>query len=149
MLTIRNARTGRVWVLPTMVVVGMLLLSACGGQAAPASTDATTAAGQSSAPATGGTDAPVSFKTDVLPILQSRCIKCHGGEKTENGMNMTDFAHLMAGSENGQVIVASNAATSKLIQLVQSGKMPKRSARLMPAEIQKLVDWINQGALNN
>ena len=141
MLTIKHGKT--IWVLPALLVVSMMLLSACGGQAAPAADG--TAPAQSS-----GTAAPVSFQKDILPILQSRCVKCHGGAKTEKGLNVTDYPHLMAGAgADGPVIVASDAAKSKLIQMVQSGKMPKMSAKLLPDQIQKLVDWVNQGALNN
>lgn len=163
MLIIKNGR--KVWVLPALLVVSMMLLAACGGQASPTlATDptATSSAAQGStqpigaaaptdvAPVGDATDAPVSFKNDVLPILQSRCIKCHGGEKTEKGLNVTDYQHLMAGAgSDGPVLVASDAAKSKLIQMVQSGKMPKRSAKLLPAQIQTLIDWINQGALDN
>lgn len=160
MLTIKNGRTGTVWVLPTAVVVGMLMLSACGAQATPtAAVDATTAPVQSGsvtdvppatdAPAADATDKPISFKDDVLPILQSRCVKCHGGQKTEAKLNMTDYQHLMAGFEKGKVVTATDAANSKLIQLTQSGKMPKRSAKLLPDQLQILIDWVNQGALDN
>lgn len=164
MLTIKNKRTGTVWMLPTAVVVGMMLLAACGPQSTPTAGDGATAPAQNSgvatnapatavpatdAPAADPTDAPISFKNDVLPILQSRCVKCHGGQKTEKGLNVTDFQHLMAGSEKGPVVVASDAAASKMIQMVQQGKMPKMSAKLLPDQIQILVDWVNQGALDN
>ncbi len=145
MLITKNGR--RYWVLPALLVVSMMLLAACGPQAVPSATDGTAAPAQGSST---GTDAPVSFKTDVLPILQSRCTKCHGGAKTEKGLNVTDYQHLMAGAgADGPVVVASDAAKSKLIQMVQSGKMPKMSAKLLPAQIQTLIDWVNQGALNN
>ena len=161
MLTIKNGRTGTVWVLPTAVVVGMLMLSACGAQATPtAAVDATTAPVQSGsvtdappateAPAVDATAKPISFKNDVLPILQSRCVKCHGGEKTAKGLSLIDYQHLIAGTaEDGPAIVPGNAAKSKAIQMVQAGKMPKMSAKLLPEQIQILIDWINQGALNN
>lgn len=171
MLSIKNGKT--VWILPATLVVGMMLLSACGG-AAPAPTadpmdvpvvsstqladedEPTVAAPATSevvpteetdggAPATGG----VSFKDDVMPILQSRCVKCHGGERTEKKFNLTSYEKLMAGGENGVTIVPGDAAASKLIVLVESGKMPKRSAKLLPDQIQILIDWINQGAQNN
>lgn len=176
MLTLKNGRTGTVWVLPALLVVSMALLSACGAQvaAAPAAPDSsvsvpaqgsgvatgvpaktnvpatTKAPTATNIPAADATDALISFKNEVLPILQSRCVKCHGGQKTEKGFNVTDYPHLMAGAgSDGPMLVAGDAAKSKLIQMVQSGKMPKMSARLLPAQIQILIDWINQGALNN
>ncbi len=50
----------------------------------------------------------VSFSKDVLPILQSYCINCHGGQRTEEGLVMKTYADLMAGSNNGPVILAGN-----------------------------------------
>ena len=165
-IKIKNGRTGTIWVLPVAVVVGMLLLSACGAQTTPQPASDPTAASPtqgSTQPAGAGyptaaadassdedaTDVPISFKNDVLPILKSRCLKCHGGDKTEAKLSMTDYAHLMVGSQKGVVVVANDAAKSKLIQLTQSGKMPKMSAKLLPAQLQILVDWVNQGALDN
>jgi hypothetical protein len=56
---------------------------------------------------------------------------------------------VIKGSENGPVVTADNADQSKLAQMVLNGKMPKRGPKLTPPEIQLIVDWINQGALNN
>lgn len=93
--------------------------------------------------------ATVSFSADVLPILQSRCFNCHGGNEIEEGLNMTTFAGIMAGSENGPVIVPGDAANSLLAELVISQEMPKRGPKLTPPQVQIIIDWINQGALEN
>ena len=47
---------------------------------------------------------PVSFANDVRPILERRCLKCHGGDKVENGLSMQSHETLMKGSWNGTVI---------------------------------------------
>lgn len=147
------------------------ILSACGTQPASSTgeavspTDAPSAADAAvpatEAPVTTGlvptapaADAPaqtaaVSFANDVLPILQSRCANCHGGERTQKGLNVTTFENLMAGSENGSVIAPGNADASKLAELIVSQKMPKRGPQLTPPQIQIILDWINQGALDN
>jgi len=159
-----------------ILVVG--ILSACGAQPAeapasapteavapateaptnpPAPTDAAviptdTAQSQATeAPTTesSGQTATVSFANDILPILQSRCINCHGGERTSKGLDMKTYASLIAGSENGPVITAGNADNSKLAELVINQKMPKRGPKLTPAQTQLIIDWINQGALDN
>lgn len=152
------------------------LLSACGGQAAetPASqptqegapatateapTQAPAAATDTSAPAT--TEAPaatepaaaagatVSFASEILPIIQSRCINCHGGDEIEEGLSMNTHADIMAGSENGAILVPGDAASSLIIEMVASGDMPKRGPKLTPPQVQLIADWINQGALDN
>ena len=104
--------------------------------------------------ATAATEAPVagatvSFANDVLPMLQSRCKNCHGGQKTEKELNLTSYESVMAGSENGPVVTPGDAANSPLAEMVVNGKMPKRGPKLTPDQVQLIVDWINQGGLNN
>jgi len=102
-------------------------------------------------PANAGTGAAasVSFSKDILPVMQTSCINCHGGEKISKGLDLKTYDSLMAGSQNGAVLVPGDAAQSKLIQSVQSGKMPKRGDKLTAEQIQLLVDWVNAGATNN
>jgi uncharacterized membrane protein len=98
-------------------------------------------------PAAGG--ATVSFANDVMPIIQSRCIGCHGGDRTEEGLDLKAHASIMAGSSNGPVIVPGDAANSLLVELVATQKMPKRGPKLTPPQVQLITDWVNQGALDN
>ncbi len=91
----------------------------------------------------------VSFAKDVMPILESSCINCHGGEQVKEGLNMKTYAGLMTGSFNGAVIEPGNAANSFLIEQVVKGEMPKRGPKLTSEQIQIITDWINAGALNN
>lgn len=91
----------------------------------------------------------VSFAQDVLPIFERRCVQCHGGEKTEEGLVLKTYADVMAGSFNGPVIEPGDAEGSYLVQQVVRGKMPKRGPRLLPAEIQAISDWIDAGAPDN
>ncbi len=91
----------------------------------------------------------VSFSADVLPILERRCVKCHGGEKTEEGLVMTSHADLLAGSWNGPVVEPGSAAESYLVELIVKGEMPKRDPRLLPGEIRAISAWIDAGALDN
>jgi len=91
----------------------------------------------------------VSFANDVLPILNSRCANCHGGNRTEEGLILLTYADIVRGSDNGPVIVAGNADGSFLVEQVVSQEMPKRGPKLTPPQIQLIIDWINQGALEN
>jgi mono/diheme cytochrome c family protein len=112
----------------------------------PAATEpaaATQPAGQSPEGAT------VSFSADILPIFQSRCIGCHGGERTQEGLDLKTHASLMAGSNNGFVVTAGDSANSLLVELVAAQKMPKRGPKLTPPQVQLITDWVNQGAPDN
>lgn len=93
--------------------------------------------------------AAVSFNDDILPIFQNSCISCHGGEKIEKGLSLRTYADMMAGSQNGAVVVPGNAQESSVAELVANHKMPKRGPKLSDAQVQLIIDWINQGAQDN
>lgn len=101
----------------------------------------------------GSTDAApqayVSFANDVQPILENRCGSCHMGEFVSKDLHMDTYENLMAGSQNGPVIIAGNAGDSLLVQKISNGEMPRRGPKLTPAQIQIIEDWINAGAQNN
>jgi uncharacterized membrane protein len=124
-----------------LIAVGTLALAACGGSTAPATSNSNSAGSPKGA--------NVSFTKDVMPLLQSRCFNCHGGQQTSKGLNLTSYDSLMTGSENGPILTAGDAANSPIVQLVIAGKMPKRGPKLTPNEVQLLADWINAGAKNN
>jgi hypothetical protein len=104
---------------------------------------------QTTAAATEPATATVSFVNDVLPVFESRCINCHGGEKTNEGLDLKTYDSLMSGSKNGTVLTPGDANDSFIVKQVVEGKMPKRGPKLTPAQIQILMDWVNAGALNN
>lgn len=123
-----------------------VILSACGAQ--------TTATGNTvdstAVPSSGSVAAvDVSFSKDILPLFQEHCVNCHGGEKTSRGLKLTSFDNAMAGSNNGAMIIAGDPDKSKLFQLVQQGKMPKRGGKLSAAQVEILKEWIKAGAQNN
>jgi mono/diheme cytochrome c family protein len=150
-----------------------LVLAACGGQstqtppepAAPTQAESTpteiptltvspptetTAPTETAIPATETPAvAGVSFANDILPILEASCSGCHGGRQTKAGLDMKTYEGLMAGSFDGAVIVPGSSADSLLIQMVESGKMPKKGPGLTPEQVQLVSDWIAAGALNN
>ena len=158
----------RKFLLFGLTLLTVALLSACGGQAAPATSEAapTQAAVQPTdvsstepAPTAAPTNAAVteqaaapasvSFANDIVPILESRCIQCHGGDQTKKGLDMKTYESLMAGSENGAVISTGDAGNSLLIDQLVQGKMPKKGPKLTPNQVQLITDWINAGAQNN
>jgi|GEM_PF-287420 len=107
---------------------------------------------QVATPAPVHTDMPVSgvsFADDIAPILKARCINCHGGQKTEEGLDLTSYGLLMTGSKNGAVVIPGDATRSLLGKALIEREMPKRGPKLSPEQAQLIIDWINQGALDN
>ena len=162
----------------TLFMLAALILVACGTQptptAEPASSSAEVSSVQSSAQLSAAASSEasvssvasesssasisseaasasgtVSFSKDILPLLQKRCVNCHGGQRTEAALRLNSYDGLMAGSENGAVIVPGDPANSPFVDLVQRQKMPKRGTKLTPDEVKLFSDWVAQGAANN
>jgi uncharacterized membrane protein len=93
--------------------------------------------------------ATVSFANNILPIIESRCVNCHGGNRTEEGLVLKTHADVLAGSDNGPVVQPGDAAHSLLVEMVSTQEMPKRGPKLTPPQVQLFIDWINEGALDN
>jgi uncharacterized membrane protein len=101
----------------------------------------------------------VSYRDDVVPILESRCTKCHvspdGAGYKATGLEMDSYESLMQGTAYGQVIVAGDSRRSMLNMLVegragQYQRMPHyEDDALTPEQIETLRQWVNQGALDN
>jgi hypothetical protein len=91
----------------------------------------------------------ISFQNDIQPILDIRCAKCHGGDFPSEGLSVESYQSLMAGSQNGPVIVPGDSSSSLLFEKVESGEMPKRGSDLTAEQIELIQQWIDEGALNN
>ncbi len=97
----------------------------------------------------------ISFKEDVRPILQIRCLECHSGNGqgvVESGLNLESYESLMRGTRFGPIVIPGNAMVSNLNVLVEGRagiRMPHNRKRLTSCETTILHDWVNQGARNN
>ena len=94
---------------------------------------------------------PVDFGRDIKPILDKNCGRCHGPKKQESGLRLDDRRNLLQGGDHGKpAIVAGDSNESFLVELI-SGKnadlrMPPKGAMLSELQIQRIRDWIDQGA---
>jgi hypothetical protein len=94
---------------------------------------------------------PVSFEKDVVPILKASCHSCHKPDKKKGKLDMTTYAALMKGGDQGSPVKAGDPKKSILIEVV-SGKepeMPEKGDPLTPAQIDVLSRWILEGAKQN
>jgi mono/diheme cytochrome c family protein len=88
-----------------------------------------------------------SFGDGVLPILQSKCAKCHDGSSKKGGVDLSSFDLVMG----KKLVVAGSPEKSKLYTIVTgaSPKMPKNGGPLSKAETDLIAAWIKAGATNS
>jgi hypothetical protein len=99
----------------------------------------------------------VSYKNDVFPIIELRCLACHrpGGDGFEkSGLDMRTYESLLKGTKHGSMIVPNSAFTSNLIGVIDHRVdsklyMPHNKKKITKCERLIFRFWINQGAKNN
>ena len=100
-------------------------------------------------PVAAGRPSP-SFSADISPILTNRCALpgCHvaGGPY---GIDLRTYDSLKAGGEDGAIVIVGNAKESEMVEEIVEGKMPPEGPPLEAAQVQLIIDWINEGAKNN
>jgi hypothetical protein len=108
-----------------------------------------------------GTDGPaesvpledsVVYTRFVQPILDAKCVSCHGPDKQKGKLRMDTYEFLLAGGKEGDGIKPGNAAESSIIYRIH---LPLDDDEHMPPENKKQIDgeelailewWIDAGA---
>jgi hypothetical protein len=99
----------------------------------------------------------LSFKEDVFPIIEIRCIECHQPEGSGyeiSGLDLRTYEGLMKGTKHGPVVVPRSAMTSNLISVIDGRTdpklhMPHERKRMSKCERLTFRHWVNQGAKDN
>jgi len=82
------------------------------------------------------------------PFFATYCTRCHGESKQKGGLALHDFASLMAGGDDGLVVIAGDPTASRLIErmhlpLDDDDHMPPEGKRQPTADEQAaLAEWI-------
>jgi mono/diheme cytochrome c family protein len=92
----------------------------------------------------------VSFSRDVMPIFEAECISCHG---SLGGWDASTYELVMESGNNAPVVIPGDAENSLLAQKMLG---QQTIGNIMPPDellsidvIQVIIDWIDQGALDN
>ena len=96
----------------------------------------------------------VSFDTDIKPIFEASCNKCHtDGKKPRAGLALDTLAGTLKGSKDGKVVTVGDSAHSDLVLSVAHVGDPdtfmpkgKTAKKLTDDEIGLIRAWIDQGA---
>jgi mono/diheme cytochrome c family protein len=98
----------------------------------------------------------VTFATDIKPIFETSCVKCHGEERPKAGLKLTTLETTLKGSRENKVVEPGNAAKSSLLLSVahigeEDTWMPPKDnkakiAPLTKEQVALVRAWIEQGA---
>lgn len=85
------------------------------------------------------------FQAEVLPLLQARCVGCHGDR---GGLSLSSHAAVLAGGLSGPAVLPGDAAGSLLVRKLrgQAGLLMPPAAPLPEADIALIETWIREGA---
>ena len=101
--------------------------------------------------ARGGSNGPIDFATEVLPVLASKCFRCHGGVREMAGLNLAEYARVTSPLRSGRTaVVAGDLAASEMVSRIRSNdaneRMPPEGASLAEDEIRAIERWVAEGA---
>ena len=92
------------------------------------------------------------FGEVIEPILQARCVGCHGPNRQKARLRLDDSTWILQGGKDGAVLIAGKAAQSALIKRIklsideEEHMPPKEKPQLKVQEIALLQWWVAQGA---
>lgn len=90
------------------------------------------------------TDTP-TYTEHIVPILESHCYACHSSENADDkaeGINLSNFSTLQGLANDGTL-------RTSVLQTGDSSPMPKNSSPLSTCKTDLIINWINNGALQN
>ncbi|HEX7654518.1 MAG TPA: c-type cytochrome domain-containing protein [Verrucomicrobiae bacterium] len=62
--------------------------------------------------------ANVTFTTDIQPLMQASCVRCHGAEHPKAGLRLDTLEGVLKGTRQGAVVKAGDSAHSLLVKSV-------------------------------
>lgn len=98
----------------------------------------------------------VNYATDIKPIFEENCFKCHGAEKQKAKLRLDSLEAALKGGEDGKVIKPGDSAKSDLVLSVAhvgdpdtfmpKGGKGKKAEPLTAEQVGLIRAWIDQGA---
>ncbi len=89
------------------------------------------------------------FRDQVKPLLDNKCVSCHGADKQKGGLRLDSRAAALKGGEHGASIVPGDVKKSLLLQAVRHATrdlaMPPKE-KLPARDIAALEAWVKAGA---
>jgi len=92
----------------------------------------------------------VEFESEVVPILEAKCLSCHNPNILKGDLSMATKAEILAAGED--ILIPGNAENSVLHWITlplgpdEPPEMPEEGDPLTEQEAETLAEWINAGA---
>ena len=89
------------------------------------------------------------FRDVIRPALVENCLKCHGGEKTRSGFDLSTRKSLLQGGDSGEVVDLKEPDNSYLLSLIRHDDepvMPPAQDKLPDELLADFAKWIELGA---
>ncbi len=97
-----------------------------------------------------GADLAEFFELKIRPVLQTRCVKCHGPDKASSQLRLDSRQALLKGGQRGPAIVPGRRQKSRLLvalrQQTDDLKMPP-DGKVSAAVIRDFKTWLDGGAV--
>ena len=99
----------------------------------------------------------ITYATDIKPIFDVSCVKCHGADKPKARLRMDTLEGVLKGTNKGKILTPGEPEKSLLVKSVAhltknpDGWMPPKNNKagikpLTPDEISLIIGWVKQGA---
>jgi hypothetical protein len=88
------------------------------------------------------------FQDHVAPVLEKRCVHCHGGTSSKGNLSLTTSRAVLKGGDSGPAVVPGKPDESPLLEMISANppQMPKKEAPLLKEEVGRIRAWIERGA---
>jgi len=103
------------------------------------------------------TKAAVTYASDMKPIFDASCVKCHSGDKPKARLHMDTLDGVLKGTKEGKIVTPGDSAGSFIVKAIAHATgdhdswMPPLNNKagikpLTPEQIGLIRAWIDQGA---
>lgn len=92
----------------------------------------------------------ISFIKEIGPLLEEKCIHCHGGDETRAMLRLVNFEGIKRGGTTGVLFEAPYTDNSRLLKRIKGEgddeRMPPDAEPFTPDQIALIEKWIAAGA---
>jgi hypothetical protein len=93
----------------------------------------------------------VDFAKDIKPVLETRCVSCHGIKKQKGNLNLSTLETAQRGGDTGPGILPGNTEKSEILARITLAHddediMPPKGEPLITDQIAAFTAWVSEGA---